>query len=113
MSVSGALVGDGDDLGQVSLKKVVTPTWFVLPYIEHEDLQVPDVDIQGPTTASAILKVMINIEGPLSWFRTFAYRGGYIGARARHDIILIWFGYISCPSHWFLHVFLPAISTYH
>jgi hypothetical protein len=43
---------------------------------------------------------MIDLEGPLSWFSTFGYRGVYIGKRARLDIKLVWFGYIARLSRW-------------
>ncbi len=42
----------------------------------------------------------LTIEGPLSWFSTFVYRGSLHGARALHDLNLIWFGYITRLSQW-------------
>jgi hypothetical protein len=43
-----------------------------------------------------VLRGMINLEGPLSWFSTFAYRGVHIAARALFDISVITFGFIAC-----------------
>ncbi len=62
---------------------------------------------------------MIDLEGPLSWFSTFGYRGVYIGARARLDIKLVWFGYIARLSQWgggreviyLFKLFLPAVAA--
>ncbi len=65
-----------------------------------------------------VIPMFYLLDGPLSYFSTFVYRGVHIGARAPHDINLIWFGYIARLSQWrgggafySVKLFLPALAA--
>ncbi len=63
------------------------------------------------------LRIRNLLEIPLSWFRTFFYRGVHIDARALHVLNLIWFGNIARLSqceeggNFLFQMILPVFAT--
>jgi hypothetical protein len=60
------------------------------------------------------IHILIDIEGPVSYFSTFAGIGGvHIGARALLDIKFIWFGYITRLSQWGEGGYFPCSNYFY